>query len=102
MSRKAIGFTLNEATYTKQIAVEQFVSNGFGKMFILPPKIETRRFCDNFRPNELGDLFMEMGLKLKRIANDITNIEIKAKFVENLSDMGKQFMVELLYDEVKR
>lgn len=100
--KQVIGFRLDEKKSTETIAVEQFVSNGFGKMFILPPKIETRRFCDNFRPNELGDLFMEMGLKLKRIANDITNIEIKAKFVENLSDMGKQFMVELLYDEVSK
>lgn len=100
--RKAIGFRLDEEKYTDMVAVEQFVFNGFGKMFSQPPKIENRRFNDNFSTNKLGDLFIELGNKLKRENRDITNLELISRFQENFLDMGKTFEVELQYDIVDK
>ena len=100
--RKAIGFRLNEQKKTKDVVFENVVYNGFGKMFSLPPDIVKHVFSDNFSANELGDAFVEMGYVLKRLGKDITNIELKSKFVDRLEDIGKTFMVELLYDEVER
>lgn len=100
--RKAIGFRLNEQKKIKEVVIENGVYNGFGKMVSLPSKIEKHIFSDNFNSNELGNLFAEMGYKLNRLGKDITNIELKSKFVDNLEDVGKVFMVELQYDEVER
>ena len=100
--RKAIGFRLNEQRKLKEVVIEKGVYNGFGKMISLPSKIEKHVFSDNFNSNELGNAFIEMGYMLKRLGKDITNIELKSKFVDNLEDIGKTFMVELLYDEVER
>ena len=100
--RKAIGFRLNEQKKTKDVVIEDGIYNGFGKMVSLPPKIAKQIFSDNFNSNELGDAFVEMGYMLKRLDKDITNIELKSKFVDNLDCIGKTFMVELQYDEVER
>ena len=100
--RKAIGFRLNEQKRTKDVVFKNEIYNGFGKMISFPSIIEKHVFSDNFNSNELGDAFVEMGLALKRLGKDITNIELKSKFVDNLEDIGKTFMVELQYDEVER
>lgn len=98
--KKGIGFQLNEKTYITDVVVEKGIYNGFGKMVSLPSKIEKQRVLDNFSPVELGDLFIEMGLKLKRLNKDITNLELNSRFIENPYTMGRKFNVELLYDEV--
>ncbi len=100
--RKAISFRLNEQKKTTDVVVENGIYNGFGKMVSLPPKIVKQTFADNFNSNELGNIFVEMGYALKRLGKNITNIELKSKFVDNLEDVGKTFMVELQYDEVER
>lgn len=100
--RKAIGFRLDEEKYTDKVAVEQYVSNGFGKMVFMPPKIETRRFTDNFSPKELGELFISLGNKLKEEKRNITNLELISMFRDNVLDMGKTFEVELQYDIAER
>ena len=100
--RKAIGFRLNEQKKTKEVAFENGIYNGFGKMISFPSYIAKHVVSDNFNSNELGDAFIEMGYMLKRLGKDITNIELKSKFVDSLEDIGKTFMVELLYDEVER
>ena len=100
--RKVIGFRLNEEKETKDVAFENGIYNGFGKMISFPSIIEKHVFSANFNSNELGDAFVEMGYMLKRLGKYITNIELKSKFVDRLEDIGKTFMVELLYDEVER
>lgn len=98
--KKAIGFRLNEQKKTKEVMIEDWICNGFGKIELLPPKIEKQVFSDNFDSNELGDIFVEMGYMLKRLGKDITNLELKSKFVDNPEDIGKTFMVELQFEEV--
>lgn len=98
--KKAIGFQLNEKTYIIDVVVEKGIYNGFGKIAFFRPKIGKQRKLDNFSPVELGDLFIEMGLKLKRLNKDITNLELNSRFIENPYTMGRKFNVELLYDEV--
>lgn len=100
--RKSIAFILDEERYTDTIAVAQYVSNGFGKMLPLPPKIENRRFADNFNTKDLGDLFISLGNKLKEEKCNITNLELISSFRENALDMGKIFKVELQYDIVEK
>ena len=100
--RKAIGFRINEQKKIKDAVIEHGIYNGFGKMVSLPPTITKQIFADNFNSNELGDLFVEMGYMLKRLGKDITNIELKSKFSDSISDVGKVFIVELQYDEVER
>lgn len=100
--RKTIAFRIEEEKNTDTVAFEQFVSNGFGKMFSLPPKTENIRFTDNFNAKDLGDLFISLGNKLKEEKHKITNLKLISMFRENLSDMGKTFEVELQYDIVER
>ena len=100
--RKSIGFKIKEKKQIKDVVIENGMYNGFGKMVSLPPRIEKQIFADNFNSNELGDLFVKMGYMLKQLGKDITNIELKSKFSDSISDVGKVFMVELLYDEVER
>ena len=100
--RKTIGFRLDEEKFTDMVAVEQFVSNGFGKKISLPPRMENRRFTDNFNTKDLGDLFISLGNKLKEEKCNITNLELISSFRENALDMGKIFKVELQYDIVEK
>lgn len=97
--RKSIGFAINEQTQTKDVIIENGIYNAFGKMASLPSIIYKQILADNFSSNELGDLFVQMGYMLKRLGKDITNIELKSKFLDSISDVGKVFMVELQYDE---
>lgn len=100
--RKSICFIITEKKQIKDVVIEDGIYNGFGKMVSLPPRIEKRIFADNFNSNELGDLFVKMGYVLKQLGKDITNIELKSRFSDSITDVGKTFIVELQYDEVER
>ena len=100
--KKVIGFRLDEKKSIETVMFQPIISNSFTRMYSLPPRMVDRRFTDNFSTKELGDLFIELGNKLKEEKLDITNLELISKFYESIYDMGKTFEVELQYDIAKR
>jgi len=97
---KFIGFTLNEQTYVDDDFVEQGVYNGFGKIIDLGTIRCIRRKPIGFSAKELGDLFIEMGTKLKNINCSITDIKTAFILRESEYDIRKQLVLEITYKEI--
>ena len=94
--RKAMGFRINEKKGIKELTVGNGIHD-YPYFRQIPFMVR-----DNFDSNELGNIFIKMGYELKKVGKDITNIELKSKFVDNLEDIGKTFMVELQFEEVEK
>lgn len=102
MTSKVIGFTLNEQKDVKEAIMNQGIYNGFGKILDLPSIRYVMETTTGFDPKELGDLFIEMGTKLKTIRCNITDIETVFVLKESEYDMGQELVLEMAYKEIEK
>src|SRR5690554_1301836 len=102
MKTNVIGFTLNEQKDVKEAVMNQGVYNGFGKILDLPSIRYVMETTTGFDPKELGDLFTEMGTKLKTISCNITDIETTFVLRESEYDMGQELVLEMAYKELDK
>lgn len=101
MASKIIGFTLNEQTDVKEAIMKQGLYNGFGKIYDLPSIKYVMETKIGFSPKELGELFIEMGTKLKTISCNITDIKTAFVLRESEYDMGQELVLEMTYKELE-
>lgn len=99
--RKAIGFRLDEEKIEKTVVIESYTIKHSGFHIVEPRRVFEKKFPDDFRSKDLGDLFIQLGNKLKEEKLDITNLEIISRFHNNINDVGRTFEVELQYDVVE-
>lgn len=102
MKTNVIGFTLNEQKDVKEAVMKQGLYNGFGKIYDLPSIRYVMETTAGFDPKELGDLFIEMGTKLKTISCNITDIETTFVLRESEYDMGQELVLEMAYKELDK
>jgi len=99
--RKAIGFRLDEGKIEKTVVMESYTIKHSGFHIVEPRRVFEKKFPDDFRSKDLGDLFIQLGQELKKEIFDITNLEIISRYRYNLEDVGMTFEVELQYDVVE-
>src|SRR5690554_5604854 len=97
MTSKVIGFILNEEKVVEEDFVKQGLYNGFGKTRDLPPIIELRKTTIGFNSKELGELFIEIGNRLKTISCNITDIGTAFVLKECEYDMGQELVFKMTY-----
>jgi hypothetical protein len=101
--RKQIGFRCEEELKEVLEIESRDIKNGFGAVIIPRPSVAYRRFIENdFDTERLGQLFINLGNELMKEKNNITNIELRSRFIERNDNKGKQFDVVFEYDVVKK